>query len=564
MEETVAEYIIQFLLSKGITTIPGIPGGTILPIYDALAKSKLRHILARHEQGAGFIAQGMARSTGKVAACLVSSGPGVANLLTAVSDAYSDSVPLLIFSGQVPTNLIGTNAFQELPTKSIVSHFTKANYCITDPSLVPYILEEAYQLAKEGRPGPVWIDLPKDIQNASLDISFFQDLKYKPIELKIDAIPLHETEIMFNAFLNHFDKYLLEANKPLFYIGGGAKKYADQMYDFINQMNIPVVSTLMGLGIFSSHDPLFLGMMGMHGSIEANLALGECDLLIALGVRFDDRATGNIDTFCPQAKIVHIDIDRKEIGKNKIPDLSWLGDIGFFLKNTKLSIENFAKKEPWTNKNRLNENYFSRKTNAKLPIEKFLLSLGELFKKGDFILTDVGQHQMWTAQFFPFPSAKCWITSGGQGTMGFGLPTAIGVAIENTEANVYCITGDGSIMMNIQELATLRELNANVKIIILNNKHLGLVRQQQELFYGDRKSGSLFEFQPNFIALAESFGIPAISCTLGESEEKLISAINEIGPRLIEISIPEGDGVFPFVPGGKSNQEFLLREEVLN
>ncbi|TGL61288.1 biosynthetic-type acetolactate synthase large subunit [Leptospira ognonensis] len=551
MKITVAKYCIHFLISKGIRIVPGIPGGTILPIYDALAESEIQHILARQEQGAGFIAQGMARSTGQVSACLVSSGPGVANLLTSVSDAFSDSVPLLIFSGQVPRNLLGTDAFQELPTKSIVSHFTKASYLIMDPLELPHILEEAYLLAGSGRPGPVWIDLPKDVQNEFIDLESQESL-ISPKANDFTRIKANLSELQ--TAIESTIRLLHSSKKSLFYIGGGAKKSAEALRRLVDSLQIPVVSTLMGLGIFPKENPNFLGMMGMHGSVSANSALGECDLLIALGVRFDDRATGNIATFCPKAKVIHIDIDPKEIGKNKRADVFWKGDLSAFLENlfevsSKIKKGNFWQPSPEVESASIREEG---------RIDRFFRSLSSHFRDSDFILTDVGQHQMWTAQYFPFPNERSWITSGGQGTMGFGLPTSIGVSLAHPDANVFCITGDGSIMMNLQELATLRELNSNVKLIIFNNKHLGLVRQQQELFYENRKSGSVFEFQPNFQMLAESFGIPGYKIMLGDRAEEQMKALLKPGPCLLEVMIPSEAGVYPFVPGGKSNQEFIL------
>lgn len=553
MKITVANYCIQFLISKGIRILPGIPGGTILPIYDALADSGLRHILARHEQGAGFIAGGMARSTGQVSACLVSSGPGVANLLTAISDAFSDSVPMLIFSGQVPRNLLGTDAFQELPTQAIVSHFTKGSYLVQEAADIPVLLEEAYQLAGSGRPGPVWIDLPKDIQNEWIDTETVGIANLKG-EVSKDTTP---NEIKLAEAIQEAISLFQIAEKPLFYIGGGAKHSAKALRGLLASLQIPIVSTLMGLGIFSKEDPQYLGMMGMHGSIDANLALGECDLLIALGVRFDDRATGNIVTFCPKAKVIHIDIDPKEIGKNRKPDVYWKGDLSIFLERLLEHKTKLRKAKFWYEPSRKNTAYTHEKNERN--IDSFFRSLHAHFLSSDFIITDVGQHQMWTAQYFPFPNEKSWITSGGQGTMGFGLPTSIGVSLAHPESNVFCITGDGSFMMNLQELATLRELNANVKIIILNNGHLGLVRQQQELFYENRKSGSVFDFQPNFQKLSQSFGIPGFKLVLGDSIEKQMKALLLPGPCLLEVIIPKEVGVYPFVPGGKSNQDFILK-----
>ncbi|XDD54936.1 thiamine pyrophosphate-dependent enzyme [Leptospira sp. WS4.C2] len=553
---TVSQYIIRFLESKGIQWIPGVPGGTILPLYESLAESRIEHVLARHEQGAGFIAQGRARSTGEVSAVFVSSGPGVANLITAVADAQRDSIPLLVFSGQVPLALTGTDAFQELPTASIVSPLVKKVYKIEEPGQIIDILEEAYELSGSGKMGPVWIDLPKDIQIQTIKIPN-DHLMFNPQKedelFEAKGIEDESTDESLDLFLQEFKSLLEASDFPLLYIGGGAKKEYLRLRDFVSRFQIPAVTTLMGLGIFEKNDPMNLGMMGMHGTVVANEALGVCDLLIAIGVRFDDRATGAIQKFCNQAKVIHIDIDAREIGKNKSVHLSLQKDISevlpflieedFCIQNTKA----WEQIEVW------------RQIPEQHPMKNILSDFASVLPEGDhYILTDVGQHQMWVAQYFPFMNPKSWITSGGQGTMGFGLPTAIGVALSQREAHVFCFSGDGSIMMNLQELSTLKEQNLNVKVILINNEHLGLVKQQQDLFYGSKHSGSKFHFHPDFSLLCQSFGIGYSEWDWSLGPDELQRVLERKGPAMIEVRIPASWGVYPFVPGGKSNQEYVL------
>lgn len=564
-EITVVQCIIQFLETKGIQSIAGVPGGTILPLYECLAASKIKHVLARHEQGAGFIAQGMARSSGNVGVVFVSSGPGVANLITAIADAKRDSVPILIFSGQVPASLKGTDAFQELDTESMVTTLVKKVYSIEDPNLIPMVLNEAYTLACEGKKGPVWIDLPKDIQTKLISFPTFSNVEkeFQGSQILTSLLNPNGNQIGAQPFKKFYDEFanLLEKSKfPLLYVGGGARKEYKQLREFVKLHKIPAVTTLMGLGIFEKNDPMNLGMMGMHGTIAANEALGKCDLLIAIGVRFDDRAIGNKDTFCPNAKIIHIDISANEIGKIKQPDLSLQRDIAdvlpFLLEDRYIDV---IDKGGFNNEESLSQIEKWKRIPEIHPAKELILSLASTIpNQNHFILTDVGQHQMWVAQYYPFAKPSQWITSGGQGTMGFGLPASIGVSLANPKTPVYCFTGDGSFMMNLQELATLREQNLNVKIILMNNRHLGLVKQQQDLFYGNVYSGSEFHFHPNFSVLCEAFGIPYLLWEKDQNNEMLEHFFFLEGPSFVEVNVPSDWGVYPFVPGGKSNQEYIL------
>ena len=504
MKRNGAEIIIRALERQGIKIIAGIPGGANLPIYNALYKSHIRHILARHEQGAGFIAQGMARTTGKAAVCFATSGPGVTNLITAIADAKLDSVPLVAITGQVASSMIGTDAFQEVDTFGMTMNITKHNYLVKDVRDLPYIIGEAFRIAETGRPGPVLIDVPKDVQLAELDFDHWPDIPAEQDHRGIDTEKIAEIARIMNA-----------AKRPLIYAGGGIvhAHAAEALYALAKKNSIPVVLTLMGLGVFPPDDPLYLGMLGMHGTPCTNYILDEIDLLLAFGARFDDRAIGKVKEFCPQASIIHIDIDGSEIDKIKKSTISLVADIKDALEHITPLVEDNGR-EQWTGRTETIKREHPLpllQPNDPLNPLNLMQSISAIARHDTIITTDVGQHQMWVAQGYPFRAPWTFLTSGGLGTMGFGLPTAIGAALANPDKQVICISGDGSIQMNIQEMATLGELGLNVAVIIMNNQHLGLVRQQQELFFNENYIASKFDSRLDFAAIGRQFGIRGIA-----------------------------------------------------
>ncbi|EKO25128.1 biosynthetic-type acetolactate synthase large subunit [Leptospira interrogans] len=554
-----AELMIRFLEFAGVEIVSGIPGGASLPIYDALYESKIRHILARHEQGAGFIAGGMARANGKPGVCFASSGPGVTNLITAVADAKMDSIPLIVITGQVPVSMIGTDAFQEIDTFSLSVPITKRSYLVKKIEDLIQILPQAWKTAIEGRPGPVWIDVPKDVASAKIDWDISKEKEVwniQKIEFK-DTIDLE--------WKKTFKELLSKAKKPVFYIGGGLNRplAAELFCILLEKLNFPTVSTLMGLGICPYEHPRFLGMLGMHGSRAANLVLEEADLLVALGVRFDDRATGKLNEFCPNAKIVHVDIDATEIGKLKNPNLFLKHGVENFITQIleeDLSSEHLSSEE-WLNQVQTLKTLYGfsiPKENQILHPVLILQSISNILGEKAIITTDVGQHQMWVAQYYPFRKQGSFLTSGGLGTMGFGLPAAIGAALVFPEKRIVCISGDGSILMNIQELDTLRELNLDVTILLINNGHLGLVRQQQELFFSSRFSASKFVIPANFIKIASSFGIPSFELSNECSQVEILEqALIRKGPSFVLLQVEPDLQVLPMVPPGKANREMI-------
>ncbi|MDV6236036.1 biosynthetic-type acetolactate synthase large subunit [Leptospira ellisii] len=556
-----AELIVRFLEYAGVEIIAGIPGGASLPIYDALHGSKIRHVLARHEQGAGFIAGGMARASGKTSVCIASSGPGVTNLITAIADAKMDSIPLLAITGQIPTSLIGTDAFQEIDTFGLSIPVTKRSYLVKRTEDLVKILPQAWNTTSEGRPGPVWIDVPKDVAAGRIDWDESKESEYWNIRKSefSDSVP--------KDWISRFETLISESNRPVFYIGGGLNRprAAEAFRVLQKRTGFPTVSTLMGLGILSDENPSFLGMLGMHGSRATNLVLEEADLLIALGVRFDDRATGKLSEFCPNAKVIHVDVDDTEIGKLKTPDLSIRHDVCNLIKQLldgpfREPIP-ILQREEWSDRVRiLKDSYGLPIPGEKEDLHPFsiLKRISEIAGDRTVLTTDVGQHQMWVAQYYPFRKQGSFLTSGGLGTMGFGLPAAIGAALALPEKRIVCVSGDGSIMMNIQELDTLRELDLNVTILLMNNGHLGLVRQQQELFFGSRFSASRFTLSADFAKIASSFGIP--SFTLDDKTtvtETLSEVLSVKGPSFAVLNVPPELNVLPMVPAGKANREMI-------
>lgn len=554
MKLTGADITIKLLEKCGIDVIAGIPGGTNLPLYDSLYKSNIKHILARHEQGAAFIAQGIARSTGKAAVCFATSGPGATNLLTAIADAKLDSVPIIAITGQVPYSYVGTDSFQEVDIYGLTIPITKHNFFVRSVEELFHVIPEAFKIAESGRQGPVLVDIPKNIQNTEFEFDQWPD---------IDIDNFTEQCNIDDSSISRIAKMINEAKRPILYVGGGITNSdcGKDLYKFAKKNNIPVTSTLMGLGNFPIEDPLFIGMLGMHGARYTNLLLNKADLLLAFGVRFDDRAIGNVNKFCPDADIIHVDIDDAEIDKIKKSHCSICGNIKVVLSKITPLIEE-SKREDWIayidNIKKEKPMIFPDEKDYFHPMN-IIRNVSKLVKKGTIIATDVGQHQMWTAQAYPITEPRTFLTSGGLGTMGFGLPTAIGAAVANPERQVVCFSGDGSFLMNIQELATLADLNLNLKIIILNNGHLGLVRQQQQLFYNEHYMASKFITSPDFAKISEGFGIKGYN--IENDDKNLMEILKEIfaeeGPCLVNISINNFENVFPMIPPGGGISEMV-------
>ncbi|MEG5465796.1 acetolactate synthase large subunit [Enterobacter chuandaensis] len=547
---TGAQLIVHLLERQGITTVAGIPGGTVLPLYDALSQStQIRHVLARHEQGAGFIAQGMARTQGKPAVCMACSGPGATNLVTAIADARLDSIPLICITGQVPSSMIGTDAFQEVDTYGISIPITKHNYLVRDISELPQVISDAFRIAQSGRPGPVWIDIPKDVQTAEIEIDVLPEPGERAPAPEFSAESVRDAAAMINA-----------AKRPVLYLGGGAINAADEIRQFAEKANLPTTMTLMALGMLPKAHPLSLGMLGMHGARSTNYILQEADLLIVMGARFDDRAIGKTEQFCPNAKIIHVDIDRAELGKIKQPHVAIQGDVADVLAQL-IPQTDAADRADW----RQLVADLQREFPGAIPTEGDPLShyglinaVAACVDDNAIITTDVGQHQMWTAQAYPLNRPRQWLTSGGLGTMGFGLPAAVGAALANPDRKVICFSGDGSLMMNIQEMATAAENQLDVKIILMNNEALGLVHQQQSLFYKQGVFAATYPGMINFMQIAAGFGLH--TCDLNAEEDAhaaLQAAISRPGPALIHVRIDPEQKVYPMVPPGAANTEMV-------
>ena len=551
--KTGSDLVLETLRDLGIDTIFGYPGGAVLPFYDAIYNFKgIRHILGRHEQGCLHEAEGYAKSTGKLGVAVVTSGPGATNAITGIADAMSDSVPLLVFTGQVARAGIGKDAFQEADIVGITMPITKYNYQVRETADIPRIITEAVHIATTGRPGPVVIDLPKDV--SALETDFI----YSPeIDLPSYQPTLEPNDMQIKKIL----KQLSKAKKPVLLAGGGISyaEAAAELNEFAERYQIPVVTSLLGQGTIATSHPLFLGMGGMHGSFAANIAMTEADFMISIGCRFDDRLTGNPKTFAKNAKVAHIDIDPAEIGKIIAVDIPVVGDAKKALQqllaepivrnNTEKWIEKVTK-----DKNRVRS--YDKKERVVQP-QAVIERVGELTNGDAIVVTDVGQHQMWTAQYYPYQNERQLVTSGGLGTMGFGVPAAIGAKIANPDKEVVLFVGDGGFQMTNQELAILNIYKIPIKVIMLNNHSLGMVRQWQEAFYDGRTSESVFDSLPDFQLMAQAYGIKNYKFDNPETLEKDLEVIMEDEPMFIEVDISRKEHVLPMVPAGKSNHEML-------
>ncbi|TAA67003.1 acetolactate synthase large subunit [Streptococcus sp. LQJ-218] len=551
--KTGSDLVLETLHDLGIDTIFGYPGGAVLPLYDAIYNFKgIRHILGRHEQGCLHEAEGYAKSTGKLGVAVVTSGPGATNAITGIADAMSDSVPLLVFTGQVARAGIGKDAFQEADIVGITMPITKYNYQVRETADIPRIITEAVHIATTGRPGPVVIDLPKDVSALETDFIYSPEVNlpsYQPT--------LEPNEMQIKKIL----KQLSKAKKPVLLVGGGVS-YAEaavELNEFAERYQIPVVTSLLGQGTIATSHPLFLGMGGMHGSFAANIAMTEADFMISIGCRFDDRLTGNPKTFAKNAKVAHIDIDPAEIGKIISADIPVVGDAKKALQmllaestihnNTEKWIEKVTK-----DKNRVRS--YDKKERVVQP-QAVIERIGELTNGDAIVVTDVGQHQMWTAQYYPYQNERQLVTSGGLGTMGFGIPAAIGAKIANPDKEVVLFVGDGGFQMTNQELAILNIYKVPIKVVMLNNHSLGMVRQWQESFYEGRTSESVFDTLPDFQLMAQAYGIKNYKFDNPETLAQDLEVITEDVPMLIEVDISRKEQVLPMVPAGKSNHEML-------
>ena len=551
---TGSQIVVRLLERQGVRRIPGIPGGAILPFYDALSQSTLiEHVLVRHEQGGGFMAQGAARATGEVSVCLATSGPGATNLLTAIADAKLDSIPVVAITGQVPTSLIGTDAFQEVDTYGLSIPITKHNFLVGSARELLEVIPKAFTLAASGRPGPVLVDIPKDVQNERIEIGADE----WPEPGQRQAAPVANEDLIDQAAA-----MINAAQRPILYLGGGVvhSEGALLAVELAEKAGLPTVMTLMALGAMPVDHDLSLGMLGMHGARCTNMALEECDLLIAVGARFDDRATGKVSTFCPNAKVVHVDIDRSELDKIKTAHVAICGDVKEVLGRLLPKVQEIRRHDWLARVAELKAGFPLRMPGIDDPRTPYGLirAVADCLDDDAIIATDVGQHQMWVAQAYPLRRPRQWLTSGGLGTMGFGVPAAIGAALAQPERTTVCFTGDGSILMNIQELATAAEEGANVKIVLMNNASLGLVFQQQTLFYGERIFSSKFKGVPDFIKIAEGFGWRTLDLdTADDPRAALAEAFAQPGPAFIHASIDRHEQVLPMVAPGGANKDMI-------
>jgi len=564
-EMTGAEMVIQALADQNVEHVFGYPGGAVLPIYDAIfSQNQVRHILVRHEQGAVHAAEGYARSTGKVGCVLVTSGPGATNAVTGLTDALCDSIPIVCITGQVPTHLIGNDAFQECDTVGITRPCTKYNYLVKRIEDLPRALHEAFHIASSGRPGPVVVDVPKDIQFAKGIYSKPKDFPhtgYKP-RLKGDMDKIKQAIDL-----------MAHAKRPLFYTGGGVinsgKAACDLLREFVKLTGYPITSTLMGLGAFPAADPKWIGMLGMHGTLEANMAMHDCDVMICVGARFDDRITGRLDAFSPGSKKIHIDIDPSSINKNVKVDVPIIGDCAHVLEDmvrlwrTGAIHPDKKSLQPWwaqIDKWRARKSLAYRSSNDVIKPQYALQRLYELTKDRDaYITTEVGQHQMWAAQFYRFKEPNRWMTSGGLGTMGYGLPASVGVQLAHPKSLVIDIAGEASVLMTMQELSTAVQYRLPIKVFILNNNYMGMVRQWQELLHGGRYAESYSEALPDFVKLAEAYHAHGIRCEKPTDLDRAIKEMIDVDkPVLFDCVVDPKENCFPMIPSGRAHNEMLL------
>jgi acetolactate synthase I/II/III large subunit len=565
-EKSGADILIDTLIEQGVDTVFGYPGGAVLPIYDALFQNKkIKHILVRHEAGAAHAAEGYARATGKPGVVLVTSGPGATNAVTGIADAFLDSIPLVVITGQVATNLIGTDAFQEADTVGITRHCSKHNYLVKDPSELANVVREAFLIATKGRPGPVVVDIPKNVQVATADGA-------RPKSTASPRfVPPHEADF---SDINRAVELLANAKAPIFYTGGGiinsGPAASEALRELVELTGAPVTSTLMGLGAFPASDDKWLGMLGMHGTYEANLAMNQCDVMVCLGARFDDRITGRLDAFSPDSIKVHVDIDRSSINKTVRVDLPIIADVGSAIrqminvwKGRKYSAANldewWSRIKGWRAVECLNYPASDAEIMPQYAIERLYEATKD---RSPIITTEVGQHQMWAAQYFHFEGPNKWLTSGGLGTMGYGMPAAIGAQLGNPDALVIDIAGEASIQMNIQEMGTATQYRLPIKIFILNNEWMGMVRQWQELTYESRYSESYSDSLPDFVALAQAYGWKGIRVS---DPAKLDDAIAEMlaydGPVMFDCRVTKNANCFPMIPSGAAHTEMILNTD---